>query len=157
MKKFTALGVFILSGFSAFAMESAEDAMRAYAASHKVECFRGGKATTCPLAAIMDDLRVFAAPDDRTAIATMMTSPDMGNAVWFKTFWLRRGGDTYAVDHEINGLRGRLIDVSWKAGAALVTTEAMREGDARCCPSGRTIWLASADKAKATYASGDRR
>ena len=52
----------------------AETAMRAYSASYDIRYARNGEWVSCKLTAIMDDLRVFGAPDDRTTIDIILAS-----------------------------------------------------------------------------------
>lgn len=129
-----------------------------YAKRTIIRCYERDRESRCSLASRTGSVGVFySAPYNAQeyAFVVIYFHPDTGNALWFDASIFRRGLNAkYARFKEIKGLVGEVENAKLQPDRFIVTTSTLTPDDARCCPSGRTVWSVGITDGVAKYESG---
>jgi hypothetical protein len=127
-----------------------------YAKTTKIFCMpSGNRKSKCTLLERTNSASIYYSDTAKYAFSVIYFSPDRGNALWFDANVFERiGSNEYRKVKNVTGLVGQTNGAHFEGNHLLVTTDTLKDGDSRCCPSGRTNWAVDLETGKATYVSG---
>jgi hypothetical protein len=131
-----------------------------WAKQQSLTCIDGKGERPCALVPITYQVRNFpSSPGTKPerVLFQVFYQADTGNAVTYSAaLFEREKSGSYAFRREIINLAGPIERVAFRQSSVEITTATHRPEDGRCCPSGKTKWLADFKSGKARYASGNK-
>jgi hypothetical protein len=131
-----------------------------WAKQRSLTCIDGKGERPCALVPITYQVRNFASsPGSKPerVLFQVYYQADTGNAATnFTVLFERRKSGKYSFKREITNLYGSIESLAFNPSSVEITTATHRAEDGRCCPSGKTKWIADFKSGNARYASGNK-
>jgi len=118
-----------------------------------------GDTVKCPIAKTVHSVRLLRADGAQPSHIFFVGygSPGEGNALEFTAALFERGSDgRYVHITDVDGYCGQAESADFRKDALYLTSATLAGNDARCCPSGRTVYKIDYKTGKASYFSGNK-